>query len=117
MEVSITMSANATRLTPRRDGDYEDLAASEDPVRSYLQEVGRVTLLTAQDEQRLGRVLEDSRYVGALIAAYRDDIDRLVAERRLGEADGMQEARMVREGEKPRREEASCCRLEVVKGG
>ena len=24
---------------------------------------------------------------------------------------------MVRDGEKPRREEASCCRLEVVKGG
>ena len=51
----------------------EDLDASEmidDPVRMYLREIGRVTLLTAKDERRLARAMESGKYIGRLEADF-----------------------------------------------
>ena len=47
----------------------EELDASEmidDPVRMYLREIGRVTLLTAKDERRLARAMEGAKYIEQL---------------------------------------------------
>ncbi len=47
----------------------EALDASEmidDPVRMYLREIGRVTLLTAKDEWRLARAMESGGYIERL---------------------------------------------------
>ncbi len=35
----------------------------DDPVRMYLREIGKVSLLTADDEKKLARAMEDSDYV------------------------------------------------------
>jgi RNA polymerase primary sigma factor len=49
-------------------------AINGDPVRMYLREIGKVPLLTAADERRLGREMEEGQYLDALHA-------RLTAER------------------------------------
>jgi RNA polymerase primary sigma factor len=38
----------------------------DDPVRMYLREIGKVSLLTAQDEKRLARAMEDGDYIHRL---------------------------------------------------
>lgn len=53
----------------------EALDASEmidDPVRMYLREIGRVSLLTAKDERRLARAMENGKYIEALEAQFRN---------------------------------------------
>jgi RNA polymerase primary sigma factor len=44
----------------------EDDESVDDSVRLYLREIGRVRLLTAADERRLGRQIEEGRYLEAL---------------------------------------------------
>jgi len=44
-------------------GEFEEVEMTEDPVRMYLREIGRVPLLTAQDERALARRMESGRYV------------------------------------------------------
>jgi RNA polymerase primary sigma factor len=49
---------------PRPSRALEDLTgAGEDAVRQYLSEIGRVDLLTAADERRLARQLEDGNWI------------------------------------------------------
>jgi len=43
--------------------ELEDQAAVDDSVRMYLHEIGRVPLLTAEDEKRLARLLEQGKRV------------------------------------------------------
>ncbi|MBI2170931.1 MAG: RNA polymerase sigma factor RpoD [Chloroflexi bacterium] len=38
----------------------------DDPVRMYLREIGRVTLLTAKDERRLARAMESGQHIESL---------------------------------------------------
>ena len=55
----------AVRATPVVD----DMDASEmidDPVRMYLREIGRVSLLTAKDERRLARSMESGKRIESL---------------------------------------------------
>ena len=54
-----------TRVTaPRPARSMESLeGAGEDAVRQYLSEIGRVALLTASDERRLARQLEDGNWI------------------------------------------------------
>jgi RNA polymerase primary sigma factor len=52
-------------VEPRDNGDPID-----DPVRMYLKEIGKVFLLTGADEKRLGRQMEEGRYVRAIEEAY-----------------------------------------------
>ena len=44
----------------------EGLEVIDDPVRMYLREIGRVSLLTAKDERILARRMEAGRHVGRL---------------------------------------------------
>jgi RNA polymerase primary sigma factor len=43
-------------------GPSEDLEGIDDPVRVYLREIGRISLLTARDEKRLARQIEEGRH-------------------------------------------------------
>ena len=38
--------------------DYEESAPAADPVRTYLKEIGGVSLLSAKDEVRLAKLIE-----------------------------------------------------------
>ena len=44
-------------------GDLELEEGIDDPVRMYLREIGKVSLLTADDEKKLARAMEDSDYI------------------------------------------------------
>jgi len=49
-----------------KDEQPEDIDSSElidDPVRMYLREIGRVTLLTAADERRLAQALQSGKHI------------------------------------------------------
>jgi RNA polymerase primary sigma factor len=44
-------------------GDIELEEGIDDPVRMYLREIGKVSLLTADDEKRLARAMENGGYI------------------------------------------------------
>ncbi len=44
-------------------GDLELEEGIDDPVRMYLREIGKVSLLTADDEKKLARAMEDGDYI------------------------------------------------------
>ena len=46
--------------------ELESQEGIDDPVRMYLREIGRVYLLTAADEKRLARKMEEAKYVKGL---------------------------------------------------
>ena len=57
----------------------EDIEGSElidDPVRMYLREIGRVTLLTAADERRLARWIAGGKHIERLEAEIEAETDR-----------------------------------------
>jgi RNA polymerase primary sigma factor len=43
---------------------------TDDPVRIYLHEIGRVHLLTAEDEKNLARQMEEDKYIGNIKQEY-----------------------------------------------
>jgi RNA polymerase primary sigma factor len=51
---------------PEREPDgvaLEDQEGIDDPVRMYLSEIGKVHLLSAKDEKRLARQMEEAKYI------------------------------------------------------
>jgi RNA polymerase primary sigma factor len=48
------------------DLELEEQEGIDDPVRMYLREIGKVHLLTAQDEKRLARQMEDGKHIQRL---------------------------------------------------
>jgi RNA polymerase primary sigma factor len=46
--------------------DLEDQEGIDDPVRMYLREIGKVSLLTAADEKRLARQMEEGKHLQRL---------------------------------------------------
>ena len=54
-----------------REHAYEESAAAADPIRTYLKEIGGVSLLSAKDEVRLAKLIEkgDQNAKNALIEA------------------------------------------------
>jgi RNA polymerase primary sigma factor len=55
--------------------DDEGLAAIDDPVKMYLREIGRGTLLTADDEKRLACDIEEAVALRGIMADVRNDSD------------------------------------------
>jgi RNA polymerase primary sigma factor len=61
------------------DLSQEDLAEqdiTDDPVRIYLHEIGRVHLLTADDEKVLARTMEEGQYIGEIRQEYAQQYGR-----------------------------------------
>lgn len=54
----------------------EDSELTDDPVRMYLREIGRVSLLTAQDERILARSMEIQRRLKLIEADFETDVSR-----------------------------------------
>jgi RNA polymerase primary sigma factor len=48
----------------------------DDPVRMYLREIGKVSLLTADDEKRLARAMEDAEYVHQIESEHFEETGR-----------------------------------------
>jgi RNA polymerase primary sigma factor len=48
----------------------------DDPVRMYLREIGKVSLLTADDEKRLARSMEEGEYITALEEMHYEETGR-----------------------------------------
>jgi RNA polymerase primary sigma factor len=56
--------------------DIELEEGIDDPVRMYLREIGKVSLLTADDEKRLARAMEDSEYIQRIEEAHFQQVGR-----------------------------------------
>jgi len=50
----------------------DEVAGIDDPVRMYLREIGKVSLLTAADERRLCRAIEEWLHVAQILEDYRE---------------------------------------------
>src|SRR2546425_7514384 len=57
-------------------GDIELGEGIDDPVRMYLREIGKVSLLTADDEKKLARSMEDGDYIHRIEQAHFEEIGR-----------------------------------------
>jgi RNA polymerase sigma factor (sigma-70 family) len=68
--------------------DLDEVAASADLVRVYLNEIGKVPLLTAVDEVELAKRIEAGLYAGHLLTASNDFAANRKRELRLLVADG-----------------------------
>ncbi len=51
----------------------DEVSGIDDPVRMYLREIGKVSLLTADDEKRLSRAIEEWLHIEDIIDDYRDE--------------------------------------------
>jgi len=56
--------------------DLETQEGIDDPVRMYLREIGRVFLLSASDEKRLARQMEEAKFLGRLEQQWEQDHGR-----------------------------------------
>jgi RNA polymerase primary sigma factor len=96
-EVAETPDVDEDRVRARREADEALKAPTNDPVRMYLKEIGRVALLTAQQEVELaqriesGLMAEEQLQVGKVSATREEDLrwqrrDGAMAKRHLVEA-------------------------------
>ena len=60
---------------PPEELEQQDI--TDDPVRIYLHEIGRVHLLTAADEKNLAKKMEESQYIGRIKQEYLQKHGRL----------------------------------------
>ena len=51
----------------------DEVSGIDDPVRMYLREIGKVSLLTADDEKRLSRAIEEWIHVETIVEDYREE--------------------------------------------
>ena len=77
------LASRRRRRTARAASRVEGTTSVSDPVRMYLKEIGRVELLSAEEERRLAQALAEGNQ--AAIELERDDLDA-DARRRLGRA-------------------------------
>ena len=54
----------------------DEAVGIDDPVRMYLREIGKVPLLTAADEKRLARAMEEQQHVEAIQERFREEHER-----------------------------------------
>jgi RNA polymerase sigma factor (sigma-70 family) len=78
----------AAEQPSRRAADLDEMAASADLVRVYLNEIGKVALLTAADEVELAKRIEAGLYATHLLSSPNDFTAARKREMRLIVADG-----------------------------
>ena len=59
------------------DVPIEDQEGIDDPVRMYLREIGKVYLLTANDEKRLARAMEEGKHIQRIERRWLEEHGRL----------------------------------------
>jgi RNA polymerase primary sigma factor len=62
--------------SPGAEQHIVDFESMDDPVRMYLREIGRVMLLTADDEKRLAKRMEEANYLEKIEEALRVKLRR-----------------------------------------
>ena len=72
--VRATIQINSNNLTP----DDNDLL--NDPIQIYLRSIGKVSLLTAKQEQSLAGKIEDARYLGMVEKLFPEYSDGMVTQ-------------------------------------
>ena len=66
----------ATAVVDEARRMVDEVVGIDDPVRMYLREIGKVPLLTAADEKRLARAMEEWIHVEAINKAFHEEHDR-----------------------------------------
>ncbi len=66
--------------------ELEEQEGIEDPVRMYLREIGKVYLLTAEDEKRLARRMEERKFIKAVENSFQRSNGRAPTAPEVGEA-------------------------------
>ncbi len=86
-----TPNLNELELTDEPDLDSDEPGVSADPVRNYLNEIGRTALLDAEQEVELSKRIEAGVYAehklaGKLTARQRRDLEAIAADGALAKA-------------------------------
>ncbi len=66
---AVRSRAAPTRSRAQSNGDYYATGAAEDPVHTYLKEIGKVELLSAELEVEMARRIEEGQAAAARLAA------------------------------------------------
>ncbi len=61
----------------REESRSEADEISEDPIKMYLQEMGRVSLLSAEEEKQLGKKIEEAKYLKMIEEEWRNEHGKL----------------------------------------
>jgi RNA polymerase primary sigma factor len=73
VRVDAVAGREATTVVDAARRIVDEAAGIDDPVRMYLREIGRVPLLTADDEKRLSRAIEEWIHVEQIVEDYREE--------------------------------------------
>ena len=65
-DIKLSQEADEKRQAAQTGVPLEDQEGIDDPVRMYLREIGKVFLLSAADEKRLARQMEEGQHIEAI---------------------------------------------------
>jgi RNA polymerase primary sigma factor len=72
VRIDADMDRGASGVVEAARRIVDEAVGIDDPVRMYLREIGKVPLLTAEDEKRLARAMEEWIHVEAIKTAFRE---------------------------------------------
>ena len=75
VRIDATEDREASAVVDAARRIVDEAAGIDDPVRMYLREIGKVPLLTAADEKRLAKAMEEWIWVQGVIATFREEHD------------------------------------------
>ena len=74
--ITVRIERGASAVVEEARRIVDEAVGIDDPVRMYLREIGKVPLLTAADEKRLARAMEEWIHVEAIQLRFREEHDR-----------------------------------------
>ena len=72
-DIKLSAEADEEREATASSVALEDQEGIDDPVRMYLREIGKVFLLSAADEKRLARQMEEGQHIEAIEQTWRGE--------------------------------------------